>query len=182
MIVLALAACGDEGEGEGAGDANSAALAPSTASVPTPAWMDVDPGERIVTIDLTAGLTATNDLWNFNGYARGAATLIVPEGFTVTINFKNMDPANTHSVAVMPASDGYDATFHAPQPVFLGAISAAATSVTDAQSADDEPQSFSFRASRAGHYALVCLVPAHALTGMWVGFEVSSSGEAGLRT
>ena len=179
MVVIALAGCGDDSAG-GTNDESPAFS--STGSFATPGWMNIDRGDRLVTIDVTAGLTATNKLWNFNGFAAGEATFVVPEGFTVTINFSSLDPANSHSVAVLPASDSYPATFNDPKPVFRGAISNAATSVTDAQGADDEPQMFTFRASRAGRYALVCLVPAHAYTGMWVGFEVSASGESGVRT
>ncbi len=177
IFTIALAACGDHS----AGDAADASPALTEGSLPTPAWLDVDENGRTVTIDLTAGLTATNQLWNFNGFAGGEATLVVPEDFTVTINFDSLDPANSHSVAVLPVSDSFPPTFRDPEPVFRGAMSADATSITEAQSADDPTQSFSFRASRAGRYALVCLVPAHAFTGMWIGFEVSASGASGLR-
>jgi uncharacterized cupredoxin-like copper-binding protein len=42
-------------------------------------------------------------------------------------------------------------------------------------------ETITFTASTAGDYAIVCVIPAHALQGMWIGFEVSASGESGVR-
>jgi uncharacterized cupredoxin-like copper-binding protein len=36
-------------------------------------------------------------------------------------------------------------------------------------------------ATTAGNYAMVCYVPGHAALGMWLYFDVSADGEAGVR-
>ena len=71
------------------------------------------------TLDISAGSTDANNHWNFNGYFGGNATITVPEGYTVTINFTNNDPLTTHSIGV----DAMTADFaHVPYEV-LGRIS-----------------------------------------------------------
>lgn len=190
MTVVALIplACGG---GDGS-DAPSPAPAPAAATAtPTAAatavpaaveWISVDEGARTVVIDLVAGSTDSNNRWNFNGYANGDATVVVPEGYAVTLNFENRDPVNYHSVGVLEQAASYPAIFDAAVPVFEGAMTTNATSMTEATAPGGGSESISFTASAAGEYALVCPVPAHAVTGMWIGFEVSASGESGLRT
>ncbi|WP_425153915.1 sulfocyanin-like copper-binding protein [Candidatus Palauibacter sp.] len=142
----------------------------------------IDERSRTVTIDLVAGSTDSNNRWNFNGYANGEATVVVPEGYTVTVNFENRDPVNYHSVGVLERAASYPAIFDDAVPVFEGAITANATSMTEATAPAGGTETISFTASTAGDYALVCPIPAHAVTGMWIGFEVSASGDSGLRT
>ena len=179
------------GGGDGS-DAPSPAPAPAAAETATPTaaatapaaveWISVDEGARTVVIDLVAGSTDSNNRWNFNGYANGDATVVVPEGYTVTLNFENRDPVNYHSVGVLERAASYPAIFDAAVPVFEGAMTTNATSMTEATAPGGGTESISFTASAVGDFALVCPVPAHAVTGMWIGFEVSASGESGLRT
>lgn len=187
-VAFSLFACG----GGGDSDTPSPAPAPAAATDAQPAaasaaaaavdWIAVDEGARTVTIDLVAGSTDANNRWNFNGYANGEATVVVPAGYTVTLNFENRDPVNYHSVGVLEWAASYPAVFDAAVPVFDGAITTNATSMTEATAPGGGTETISFTASTAGEYALVCPVPAHAVTGMWIGFEVSASGDSGLRT
>ncbi len=96
------------------------------------------------------------------------------------MNFENVDPVNFHSVAVLEASASYPAVFSEYSAVFDGAETSNPMSMTDA-TAPNASETITFTASTAGEYALVCLIPAHAVTGMWIGFEVSASGESGIR-
>jgi uncharacterized cupredoxin-like copper-binding protein len=41
-------------------------------------------------------------------------------------------------------------------------------------------ESLEFVADTPGQYALVCYLPAHAMTGMWIGFNVTAEGQAGV--
>ena len=134
-----------------------------------------------VTIDIVAGQTDANNHWNFNGHSKGDATIVVPEGYTVTVNFRNDDPANVHSLAVIEHSGSFPAMFNEVSPVFAGAATSNATSMTEATAAGGGTETITFTADAAGEYAMACLIPAHAVTGMWMGFDVSASGEAGVR-
>ena len=190
--ILTLGAVALFGCGGGEGDQPSPAPAPAPAPAAETAaassgtmpadWISVDDGARTVTIDLVAGSTDANNRWNFNGFANGEASVVVPVGYTVTINFENRDPVNYHSVSVLEKAASYPAMFDDATPVFDGAITSNATSMTEATAPGGGTESITFTASAAGEYALVCPVPAHAVTGMWIGFDVSGSGESGLRS
>lgn len=186
LAAFSLFACGG---GDGS-DTPSPAPAPAPAAAAPSAvpaapasvdWITVDEGAGTVVIDLVAGSTDSNNRWNFNGYANGDATVVVPEGYTVTLNFENLDPVNYHSVGVLERAASYPAIFDQAVPVFDGAMTTNATSMTEATAPGGGTETISFTASAAGEYALVCPVPAHAVTGMWIGFEVSASGDSGLR-
>ena len=142
--------------------------------------MTVDEAGMTVTIELAAGLTADNNYWNFNGFYGGTGEIVVPAGYAVTINFVNNDPGMAHSVGVDARTSGFPSMFTAPAPAFEGAMSSNPTSLTDA-TMPGESETISFTAAEAGEYSLVCFIPAHALTGMYVRFTVSADGEFGAR-
>jgi sulfocyanin len=188
LIALGLIACGGGDAGSDTGEAPSAepAAAPAGESaamgeLSMPDWMTVDETAQTVTIELVAGLTADNNRWNFNGYSSGNGTVVVPAGYTVVMNFRNDDPANYHSVAVLEGSGNWPVTFDNPSPVFAGAMTSNPTSMTEATAPGGGTETITFTASEAGDYSFVCLIPAHAATGMWMGFTVSSTGEVGVR-
>ncbi len=176
--VLGTFACsGPDGGGEsGAPSAATSSPRPSTtaggASMPT--WFRVEGNE--IEIDIVAGATSDANYWNFNGAFGGNMTITVPEGARVTINFRNADPVVTHSIGVGPVSDSPPAS-PAPQPVFEGAMSSNPTSMAHG-TGSNESETLTFTASQAGQYALLCYIPGHAITGMWVRFDVG--GEPGV--
>jgi hypothetical protein len=205
MATAALVACGGEKaaqnkpstatSGSEAGSTATAAAAPSsTAAAPAapaapaaqgpmtvPSWMKVDKGAKTVTLDIHAGQTAANNHWNFNGHYKGDATITVPEGYKITIKFTNDDPSLAHSIGVDSAYTTFPATFTNPQPIFPGAISSNPTDMTKATQ-PKQSETLKFTAAKAGSYTLNCFIPGHALTGMWIRFDVSADGKAGVTT
>ena len=181
---VALLGCGSgEEDDQPASAADPATEADAQAQAVMPAdWISVDDAARTVTVTLVAGETDANNRWNFNGYANGETTVVVPVGYTVTVNFENRDPVHHHSVGVLARAASYPPVFDEAVPVFDGAITANATSMTEATAPGGGTGSITFVASELGEYALVCLLPANAVTGMWIGFEVSESGNSGLRS
>lgn len=147
-----------------------------------PDWISVDEQNETVTLDLVAGSSSANNNWNFNGYyANGNnARVVVPQGYEVTINFENQDDLSPHSVGIDAEIGDYPPTFQNVEPVFDGAVSSGATSMSDATQ-PGQSESFTFTASEAGDYAMVCYLPGHATAGMWIHFRVSAEGEAGLQ-
>ena len=184
-IVFALPAAGCGGgdsaaSGEGM-EAEAAAMeAGSTAAVSLsiPEWMTVDETAQTVALEIVAGKDDSNNRWNFNGYSRGNGTIVIPVGYSVTINFRNDDPNIAHSIGVDARTGNFPATFQDPQPVFVGAISANATSMQEATQ-PGATDSIAFTADTAGEYSLICYIPAHAATGMWIRFTVSGDGQVG---
>ncbi len=180
---VAVFGCGGgEGDDRPGSEPGAPAESETSASAATPAdWISVDDAARTVTVTLVAGETDANNRWNFNGYANGETTVVVPLGYTVTIHFENRDPVHRHGVGVLERAASHPPVFDEVTPVFDGAVTADATSMTDATAPGGGTESITFVASEAGEYALVCPVPANAVTGMWIGFEVSESGDSGLR-
>ncbi|HKT09593.1 MAG TPA: sulfocyanin-like copper-binding protein [Gemmatimonadaceae bacterium] len=197
-MTVGLAACGGgksaNNASGNASDTTAAAAPGTTAAAATPAaapaaapagpmtvpaWMKVDKANKTVSLDIQAGKTADNNHWNFNGYDKGNATITVPEGYKVTIKFTNDDPAMAHSIGVDSAYTTFPAAFTNPQPIFPGAISSNPTDLTKATQ-PHKSQTITFTASKAGNYTINCFIPGHALSGMWVHFDVSSNGQAGV--
>lgn len=188
MILTAAAAaaigCGGKASNQQAAPPappSEAAGGAAAAGLTMPDWMQVDQTAKTVTMTVDGGKPGGATQWNFNGYTNGEATITVPEGFEVTIHFHNADQAMPHSLAILDQIGNYPATFENPTPVFPGAMSPDPTDLTKGtqpgQSVDVK-----FTAAKAGNYAMVCLMPPHALTGMWIRFDVSSDGSAGLKT
>lgn len=183
ITVAALTATGCGGQKaaeEAATPAPPPGGAPAAAET-MPAWMQVDRTARTVTLSIDGGKPGAATQWNFNGYSNGEATITVPEGYEVTVHFHNADPAMAHSLAILDQIGNYPASFENPAPVFPGAMSPDPTNLQGGtqpgQSADVK-----FTAAKAGNYAMVCLMPPHALTGMWIRFDVSADSTAGLKT
>ncbi|MDH5591086.1 MAG: sulfocyanin-like copper-binding protein [Gemmatimonadota bacterium] len=183
--VLALAACGG---GEPAQEmdhdmATMTAEAPASGTVSaemtTPEWLHVDHEARTVHMTITAGATEAKAYWNFNGGYDGNMTITVPEGYAVTIDFENNDPVMAHSMGIVAAAASFGAMLE-PTSVFEGALTQNPTSMTDA-TMPGEKERVTFTAAAAGEYTMVCYIPGHAATGMWVRFNVSAEGEAGVQ-
>lgn len=188
-LVAALAACGG---GEPA--QNDAASQPAATPAETPAataaapsgemtmpdWFQVDQAAKTASMTITAGATDALNHWNFNGGHNGNMTITVPEGFAVTIHFKNADPMGmAHSMGIVAETSNFSAMME-PNPVFPGAITTNPTSLTEATMPGSE-ETVSFTASQAGNYSMVCFIPGHAATGMWVHFNVSGDGTVGVQ-
>lgn len=182
-LAFGLVACGG---GEQAPEAAPSTEEMAPAAVPAapmeefgmPDWMQVDEANRTVSIQLTAGLTADNNHWNYNGYYGGRGGITVPVGYTVNVHFINQDPAMAHSFGIEEPQATYPNQFEAINLVFEGAMTSNPLSMTEATMPGME-EDVSFVASEAGEYVMLCYVTGHAATGMWMDFTVSADGEAG---
>lgn len=184
LATLTLAACGggEPAEEEPAGE--TPATQPgaqgggaATGEMSMPSWMQVDHQAQTVSMDIVAGSTDDLNYWNFNGAVSGNATVVVPAGYEVTINFRNDDPNMAHSLGIEEQQATWPASLQ-PSPEFEGAVTSNPTSMTDG-TMPGESESITFTASQAGDYAMVCYVPGHASTGMWINFRVADGQEAG---
>jgi hypothetical protein len=109
---------------------------------------------------------ATTGPFKFNGYTSGAATLTVPGGSELIVNFGNRD-GTPRSALVIPG-DG-------PLPNIGGepAIPAAHTRDVAQGLALDGTDVMRFTAPHSGKYRIICGVPGHALSGMWICLRVA---------
>jgi hypothetical protein len=73
---------------------------PGTAQTAPPQWVSYDAASKTVTFALEAGAPGASGPFNFNGYTSGGATLVVPPGSNVVMNFVNLD-GTPHSAEVI---------------------------------------------------------------------------------
>jgi len=178
-------ACGGKKPAAQAGTTNATAesttAAPTASATTIPDWMHVDKAAKTVQLDIVAAQAGASSPFDFNGYTHGEATITVPQGYAVTIHFTNHDQAQAHSLVILDQVGDYPAAFTNPQPAFPGAITASPTS-TDAGTKPGQSETLHFSVDKAGHYAIVCVMPGHAVAGMWVRFDVSAEGAVGVST
>jgi len=190
LVVVALAACGggepsDSGPGAAGGSAPAAQPATPVRVAPSgpmtvPDWYTVDNDARTVRMQLVAGQTPDNNYWNFNGFTNGRMAITVPEGYRVFITLVNRDPNMAHSLGVSAETSNFGVPPQ-PNPVFPGAITQNPGSMIDG-TMPGETEIVEFVAERAGNYSLVCYIPGHTAVGMWLFFNVSANGDAGIQT
>ena len=189
VVALVVGACGGgepaESGTEGGDSAPAAqpatpARTPPTGPMTVPDWFAVDNAARTVTLDVVAGLTPDNNYWNFNGAINGNTAITVPEGYRVVVNFTNRDPNMAHSLGISTETSNF-AVPPQPNPVFEGAITQNPGSMVDG-TMPGESETVEFVADRAGSYSMVCYIPGHSAVGMWLYFNVSADGQAGIQT
>jgi sulfocyanin len=146
------------------------------AAASTPTW--VTTSGATVHLTVIAGYNNTNAGFNFNGAAHGQMVVTVPLGDTVDATFRNAAKGGFHDVVIIPY------TMPLPgagiKPAFAGAASPLPQFRPGAGGAPPNlsaPQSFSFTASKAGTYMMICGIAGHALAGMWDTFIVSSTAK-----
>ena len=132
------------------------------------AALEYDSVTKTVTYPIVSGLTSANSAWNFNGFANGRMTIVVPLGAAVVMPFSNMDGNVPHSFGV--TNDNPRNIPPVPGPiVFPGAE----TRRFETGLRSTERDIVRFTADKAGRYMFPCGVPGHAVGGMWIRFEVS---------
>ena len=186
---LLLVACGggepaDSGAPEAPVTEPAVVAAPAGPAAPTgamtiPEWYQVDHDSKTVRLSVVAGETPDNNYWNFNGAIRGQLAITVPEGYEVTIELDNRDPNMAHSLGISSELVNFTVP-PAPEPVFAGAITENPQSMIDA-TMPGERETITFVADSAGTYSMVCYIAGHSAVGMWLFFNVSGDGDAGVQ-
>lgn len=128
-----------------------------------------DAATKSMSLPMVSGLTPDAGGWNFNGRARGNMTIVVPVGTKVTMPFYNRDIV-PHSLGVVEGSPT-----NVPSAPSQPAFPNAETKNFQQGIATNEGDTVVFTADKAGTYLIVCGVPGHAVSGMWLVLEVSST-------
>jgi len=135
-------------------------------------WLSVDAGAKTVRFQLIAGLTGVNGALNFNGFADGGLTLVIPAGWAVEMDFVNHDGMLPHSAIVVAATLPMQAAPSDP------AIPRAFTVRLSEGLPPLGKDTMRFTADPPGDYFIVCGVPGHAAAGMWIRLQISSTATA----
>jgi hypothetical protein len=139
-------------------------LASAPGAAPDSQFVQWDPASKTVTFKLVAGPFA------FNGYTSGGGTLTVPAGSANVWNFVQ-DDGTPHSAEVasgtgpLPNSGGDPAIPRAYTNKVVEGLVQGATDV------------IRFTAPDSGTYRIVCGVPGHALSGMWIWLKIDPSAK-----
>jgi sulfocyanin len=143
---------------------------PGTAQTAPSNPLSYNAATKTVTFALEAGAPGTAGPFNFNGYTNGGATLTVPPGSTVVMNFVNHD-GTPHSAEIIADAD--------PMPNMGGtpAIPAAYTSGLTQGLPQGGKDVIRFTAPPSGSFRIFCGVPGHGLSGMWIRFKVDPSAK-----
>jgi sulfocyanin len=141
-----------------------------------PDWVKTDASSKSVTVELTAAYDEDSGSWTFNDLANGEATLVVPEGWQVTVTMINEDADNPHSVMVIerPEDEG-EIPMSADE--VEAAIEGGAPAAPVEGIPEGEEETIAFTAEPAGDYALYCGVPGHGMAGMWIGLEIDEEAD-----
>lgn len=127
-------------------------------------WVAWDPATKTVTFRLVAGP------FDWNGYTSGGATLTVPSGSTNVFNFEQND-GTPHSAEVstgtgaVPNSGGDPAIPRAYTNKVVEGLPQGAKDV------------IRFTAPDTGTFRIICGVPGHALSGMWIWLKVDPAAD-----
>jgi sulfocyanin len=156
MLALVLVA----GAGRSAG-AQASAPAPGSGSNQYVKW---DSQTNTATFDLVAGP------FKFNDASNGSATFTVPAKANVVINFVNKD-GTPHSAMVI-SGDG-----PVPNAADEPAIPRAYTNKVQEGLAQEATDVMKFTAPDSGKFRIVCGVPGHALSGMWIWMNVDPKAQ-----
>lgn len=143
------------------GGAAMAGAAHAPNRVKPSAFLVSVPHRHTVRLLIEAALGTANGGLNFDGYAKGQMTILIPRGWRVDVTFENNASDLGHSAVV--TSWSWPLTGSGPKPVFAGAASPGAGLGTP----KGKIVHFQFVADRNGRYRLVCAVPGHADLGMW---------------
>jgi hypothetical protein len=150
----------------------SAQPAPSPAA-PQPSGanqgqgLKYDAASNTVTFDLVGGPSG----FQFNGYASGGATLTLPSKANVVMNFVNKD-GTPHSAEVMSGEGPL------PNAAAEVAIPRAYTNQRLQGLPQEGTDVMRFQVPESGKYRIICGVPGHALSGMWIWMKVDPSAKA----
>jgi plastocyanin len=167
-VAAAPAAVTDSAPGDDSAVGTTMAhAAPAAAPAPTggdSGFVQYDAATKTVTFRLVAGP------FDFNGFTQGGATLTVPPGSTNVWNFEQND-GTPHSAEVasgtgpVPNSGGDPAIPRAyTNKVVEGLV----------QGANDVIR---FTAPDSGTFRIICGVPGHALSGMWLWLKVDPAAK-----
>ena len=136
-----------------------------------PTWMKTDPATGAVRLDIAAEWNRNNDWDNFNGYHRGDATVLIPAGAEVTIDFHTVGDHWSHSLMLTAPFD----PAHLPSRLSkTDAIDGVASRKPIDGMEPGENDALHFTA-KPGTYWLVSAKGSDLVSGMWIVVEVNDS-------
>ena len=142
----------------------SSARAPEAGRPDPHRFLAADAAARRVRLTMVAALGSSNNGFNFDDYGRGELIVSVPQGWGVTIVFRNRGSRLTSCAVVDGARSATLAFSGATVPDPVQGLSPGSRA------------QFSFTASRTGSFRIVSLVPGQAEARMYAVLVVTRGG------
>jgi Sulfocyanin (SoxE) domain len=146
-------------------------MAPASWAQTTPKWATYD--ARTKTAHLIVIASYGQPSYNFNGGSNGQFTFTVPLGSKVVVTHSNDSQQMPHGAEIVTYDGTLPITSPPPAPAFSGAASPNYAHGTPAGTT----VKFTFKASKAGKYLLICPVRNHVKFGHWDWFIVSKKAK-----
>ena len=129
-------------------------------------WVTNAPKNRAAVLTVKAGSPSTNDGFNFNGVTDGQKGFVVPQGWRVVINFRNMGETFHTAIVVSAPKDG---KFKDQYPLADAAFPGAGKRIlVHGEGTGEFDAVLDFVASKPGEYLILCGRLNHALNGQYV--------------
>lgn len=127
--------------------------------------LSADARRKTATLRLIAAYNDAYGGFNFDGYGKGEALVVIPKGWRVEVRCTNDAADLRHSCAVVRGAG-------AAAPAFPGWASAHPTIGLPPHGST----SFSFVATHVGTFRIACLVAGHETAGMWNVLDITRGG------
>jgi len=127
-------------------------------------FLHADAASRSAVLTLIAGYPATDNEFNYDGYENGQLKVIIPTGWSVTVQCQNRTTV-PNSCAVVSGPN-------AARPL----RTAWATPNPELGLAPGATASFSFQASTVGDFRIASLAPGGEAGGMWLRLVIVAGG------
>jgi hypothetical protein len=157
--------------GLGAGIAAIVSTAGTSSAQSTPTWAKYSTKSK--TAHLTIIAAYDQNTYNFDGGSNGQFTFTVPLGAKVVVTFSNESQFMLHGAEIVAYDGTLPVDYPPPPPAFAGAASPNYLHGTP----PGITVKFSFKASKAGKYLLICPVHNHVRFGHWDWFIVSKKAK-----
>ena len=132
-------------------------------------WMYVNAKNQHLVLRIVAAATPNDSGFNFDGYAKGQATFVVPQNWNVDFMFSNK--------AALPHSMAIASNLKLPPTLAPFGFGQVKTPDPIEGTGPGVTQVVGMSAVPAGKYYMVCLVPGHIQAGMWDYFTISATAK-----
>ena len=147
--------------------------APATAAISlVPTWIKSDPASKTVRLDVAADWNANNGTagcgGNINGYFRGSVTILIPEGWRVTIDYHVIGDKRWHSLMLTRPYDPKDLPIKLSEAEAVDGVHSRSP-IEGLAPGDNDQLQFT---SKGGSYWLVSAAGTDLISGHWIKLDV----------
>lgn len=152
--------------------------APAHAAISlVPTWIKSDPAGKTVRLDVAADWNANNREagcgGNINGYFRGSVTILIPEGWRVTIDYHVIGDQHWHSVMLTKPYDPKNLPIKLSEAEAVDGIHSRSP-IEGLAPGDNDQLQFT---SKGGSYWLISAKGTDLVSGHWIKLDVKDGLE-----